>query len=52
MQELIARLIRCGVPRITALFLCNHYLKQKKPKEFERYVEAVEEECRGCLEDV
>ena len=52
MQELIARLIDCGVPRITAVFLCNHYRKLGKLKEFEQYVETVEEECRVCLEDV
>ena len=46
MQDYIARLIDCGVPRLTAVFLCRYYKKRGKIKELERYVEAVEKECR------
>lgn len=51
LNELVARLIECGVPRITAVYLCNRYRRLNKLPEFERYVEAVEAECR-VMEDV
>ena len=50
MQDYVARLIDCGVPRCTAVYICNHY--RHKPDELERYVEEVERETRVTLEDV
>lgn len=52
MQDYVARLIDCGVPRLTAVFLCRYFTKQGKVKELEKYVEAVEAECRVYLDDV
>lgn len=52
MQDYVARLIDCGVPRLTAVYLCRYYKQHGKLKELEKYVEAVEAECRVYLEDV
>ena len=52
MSELIARLIRCSVPRETAVFLCRYYMKHGGMKRFEQYVEAVEDECRGAMDTI
>lgn len=52
MQELIARLIKCAIPRETAVFLCRHFLREGGIVAFEQYVEAVEAECRGEMDAV
>ena len=52
MRELIARLIECGVPRPTAVFLCRYFAKHGGLKRFEQYVEAVEGETRVRLDEV
>ena len=52
MQELIARLIRCAIPRSTALFLRDYFLRNGGIVAFEQYVEAVEAECRVEMEAV
>ena len=52
MQKYIARLIDCGFPRLTAVYICRHFRRLGRMKELADYVSAVEEECRGCLEDV
>lgn len=52
MQELIARLIRCCVPRETAVFLGRHFLRAGGIVAFEQYVEEVEAECRFNDEEV
>ena len=51
MKELVARLIRCAVPRETAVFLCRHFLRVGGIAAFEKYVEEVEAECRFCWEE-
>jgi len=52
MQELIARLIRCAVPRDAAVFLARHFLGEGGIVAFERYVEEVEAECRVEMDQV
>ena len=49
MQELVKRLIDCGIPRKTAVCICNAFARQNKRRELELYVEAVERECYECL---
>lgn len=51
-QDLIARLIRCSIPRETAVFLCRHFLRAGGIVAFEQYVEAVEAECRVEMDQV
>lgn len=43
MNQLISRLIRCGMSRDVALFMFRKY--KGKPHEFELYVESVEASC-------
>lgn len=52
MQDFVARLIDCGVPRLTAVFICRHYMRLGKKAELEKYVEAVEAETRVFVDDV
>ncbi len=52
MQELIARLIRCAIPRESAVFLCRYYARRGGLGAAEKYVEAVEEECRVEMDSV
>ena len=43
MQEMVARLIACGMPRKVAVCACMHF-KRRGDTELARYVEAVEGE--------
>ena len=52
MNKLIARLIRCGMPREVALAIYRSYKRENNLFEFERYVDGVEEECREPMEAV
>ena len=52
MDKLIARLIRCGMPRDVALAVYRSFKRANNLWEFERYVEGVEEECREQMEAV
>ena len=52
MNKLIARLIKCGMPRDVALAVCRSFKRNSNMFEFERYVEGVEEECREQMEAV
>ena len=52
MQELIGRLIRCAVPRDSAVFLCHHFLRVGGIAAVVKYVEDVEAECRGEMDIV
>lgn len=52
MQEFVARLIKCGVPRCTAVFICTRYRKMNKMDELAQYVDDVERETDVALEDV
>jgi hypothetical protein len=52
MNKLIARLIKCGMPRDVALAVCRSFKRDSNMFEFERYVEGVEEECREQMEAV
>ena len=47
MNKLIARLINCGMPREVALAVYRDFKRHGELYAFERYVESVEEECRG-----
>lgn len=47
MRDLIRRLIDCGMTREVALCVMRQI---RDPKERERYVEQVEEECREPME--
>lgn len=40
MNKLIARLIKAGMPREIAVFMCGKY--RGRPHEFELYVESIE----------
>lgn len=50
MQELIARMIACGIPRKTAICVCNQFKRKGQMRELELYVEAVERECYERLD--
>ena len=50
MNKLVARLIDCGMTREVALFMMRQY--KGRPRDFELYVESVEESCREQMEDV
>lgn len=52
MNKLIARLIRCGMPRDVALAVCRSFQRNSNMFEFERYVEGVEEECREPVDEI
>ena len=52
MNKLIARLIKCGMPREVALAVYRNYKRNSNLHEFERYVESVEEECYEPMEAV
>ena len=50
MNRLIARLIDCGMPRDVAVCMMRQY--KGRPREFELYVESVEESQREQMEKV
>ena len=50
MQEYVARLIDCGIPRVTAVAICQHFKRENKMIDLALYVEAVEAECREQLD--
>lgn len=50
MNKLVARLIDCGMTREVALFMASRYKGQ--PREFELYVESVEESNREQMEEI
>ena len=52
MKDYVTRLIDCGVPRLTAVFICRYYLRNGNKRELERYVEAVESETRVYVDDM
>ena len=52
MDKLIARLIRCGMPRDVALAVYRSFKRTGNMYEFERYVESVEDECREPVEEI
>lgn len=52
MNHLIARLINCGIPRETAVWICRYFSRNATIRAFERYVEDVEDECRECVDAV
>lgn len=52
MQDFIARLIDCGVPRCAAVYICNHYRKLGQLQELAQYVDDVEKETNVALADV
>ena len=52
MKDYVTRLIDCGMPRLTAVFICRHYLRLGRKRELEKYVESVEAETRVYVDDV
>ena len=50
MNKLIARLIDCGMTRDVAVFMSRKY--KGRPREFELYVESIEEAAREPLEEL
>lgn len=52
MQEYVARLIKCGVPRCTAVYICSRYRRLNQMVELSRYVDDVEKEANAALEGV
>lgn len=52
MREMMARMIRCGVPRDVARCVCKYYRHRHDMHGLELYVEAVEEESYECMERV
>ena len=50
MNQLIARLIDCGMTRDVALFVARKY--RGRPHDFELYVESVEESSREQMEEI
>ena len=49
MQHFIGRLIRCGIPRVTAVSICNWYRCRGRMDDLRAYVEAVEDETNITL---
>lgn len=52
MQKFIARLIDCGFPRLTAVYICRHFRRLNRMRELAEYVSAVEAETHAILEDI
>jgi len=52
MRDFIARLIDCGMPRCTAVYICNRYRRANKLRELAQYVDDVERETHVALEDI
>lgn len=52
MNKLIARLIKCGMPREVAMAVYRSFMRDSNIFEFERYVEGVEEECSEQMEEI
>lgn len=52
MNRLIARLIKCGMPREVALAVYRTYKRNGRLPDFEHYVDAVEDECHEPMETV
>lgn len=52
MNEYVARLIDCGIPRVTAVCICQHFKRENKLDDLALYVDAVEAECIECMERV
>ena len=50
MRRLIARLIRCGMPREVALAVARTY--KHDLRSFELYVESVEGECHEPMDEI
>ena len=50
MNKLIARLIDCGMTRDVAVFMSRKY--KGRPRDFELYVESIEEANREQMERV
>lgn len=50
MNKLIARLIDCGMTRDVALCMMRQY--KGRPRDFELYVESVEESSREQMEEL
>ena len=44
MQEYVARLIRCGFTRDTALTICRYFRREKTLHDLAQYVDEVEKE--------
>lgn len=52
MNDYIARLIDCGIPRDTAVCICHTFKRDHGLDALACYVDAVEQECHGDLEEV
>lgn len=52
MQKFIARLIDCGFPRLTAVYICRHFRRLNRMQELAEYVSAVEAETNAIVDDV
>ena len=52
MQEYVSRLIDCGMPRCTAVYICNRYRRLGQLRELAQYVDDVERETNVTLADV
>ena len=50
MRELVARLIDCGMTRDVAVCMMRQY--RGRQRDFELYVESVEESSRGQMEEL
>lgn len=51
-NDYIARLIDCGIPRDTAVCICHTFKRDHGLDALACYVDAVEQECHGDLEEV
>lgn len=52
MREFVARLIKCGIPRMTALCICNYFKRRHQIDELKHYIDAVERECNDDLDAI
>jgi hypothetical protein len=49
-RDFVARLIKCGIPRMTAVCICNYFKRRHQIDELKHYIDAVERECNDDLD--
>lgn len=52
MRRFVARLVDCGIPRLTALCICKHFKNEQSLSALEQYIVFVERECYADLAEV
>ena len=47
MRTYVERLMRCGVPKQTAICICNEFRRNRKLAELEAYIRSIEDDLEG-----